>query len=122
MEHRKFRNLYEGSNRFIAAGLVASAGASICCLGPFALLATGVSGAWMSRLMMLEPYQPLLIALSLVAFVIAGSKLFLSPTLAFEESCCQENKADWKQVALFVSSFVVALLFVTSEHWIVRFA
>ena len=111
-----------GYNRLVASGLIASVTASICCLGPFVLLATGVSGAWMSNLMRLEPYQPFLIALSLIAFAIAGKKLFESATSVEDEACCEGNKIGWKQYTLYLSSFTLALIFVTSEYWILRLA
>ena len=42
--------------RYLFGGVLASVTASICCIGPFALLATGISGAWMSRVMVVEPF------------------------------------------------------------------
>ena len=63
---------------FIAGGIAASLTASICCIGPLVLLATGVSGAWMSNLMIFERYQALLIAATLLAFALAGRSLFFT--------------------------------------------
>ncbi len=111
-----------GYGRFIAGGVLASVSASICCLGPLVLLATGVSGAWMSKFMLLEPYQPILITLSLIAFAIAGKKLFGSATAVQDRDCCEGEKIGWKQYGLFLSSCTLALIFVTSEYWILRLA
>src|SRR5258708_12919576 len=39
-------------------GILAALGAASCCVVPFALFVQGVSGAWISNLTALEPYQP----------------------------------------------------------------
>lgn len=39
---------------------------SSCCILPLVLFSLGVTGAWMSNLTALEPYQPYFIALTLV--------------------------------------------------------
>jgi mercuric ion transport protein len=46
-------------------GALAGIGASLCCLGPLALISVGVSGAWISNLTLLEPYRWILAALAL---------------------------------------------------------
>jgi mercuric ion transport protein len=43
-----------------AGGILAALGASSCCVLPFALFTLGVSGAWISNLTALAPYQPIL--------------------------------------------------------------
>lgn len=57
------------------AGLAALL-ASSCCVLPLVLALLGISGAWISRLRVLEPYSPALIALSLGALALAGWRLF----------------------------------------------
>lgn len=59
----------------LAAGLAALL-ASTCCLGPLALVALGVSGAWISNLTVLEPYRPIFIGTALLALFLAGKKIF----------------------------------------------
>lgn len=49
----------------LAGGALAGLGASLCCLGPLALISAGVSGAWISNLTLLEPYRWILAALAL---------------------------------------------------------
>ena len=44
--------------------MIAGIGASVCCVGPFALLLAGVSGAWIGNLVALEPYRPLAIGIT----------------------------------------------------------
>ncbi|HFE44679.1 MAG TPA: mercury transporter MerT [Nannocystis exedens] len=50
--------------RTLAAAIGAAVAASICCLGPIVLIGFGASGAWMSRLSLLEPIRPLLILMT----------------------------------------------------------
>jgi mercuric ion transport protein len=42
----------------LLAGAAAAIGASACCAGPLLLVVLGVGGAWGSRLVALEVYQP----------------------------------------------------------------
>ena len=102
----------------IAGGIAASLTASICCLGPLALLATGVSGAWMSNLMFFERYQSILIAATLLAFALAGRSVFFANKVASENECCEEEGPGWKKASVFSASFCLALVFISSEYWI----
>ena len=60
----------------LLAGGVAALLASACCLGPLALIALGFSGAWISRLTVLEPYQPIFIGAAAVALFFAGKRIW----------------------------------------------
>jgi mercuric ion transport protein len=55
-------------------GILAALGAASCCVVPFALFVLGVSGAWISNLTALEPYQPVFAA---VAFGFLGYGFYL---------------------------------------------
>jgi mercuric ion transport protein len=55
-----------GRGALLTGGLAAIL-ASTCCLGPLVLITLGVSGAWISNLTLLEPYQPLFIGAAVVA-------------------------------------------------------
>jgi mercuric ion transport protein len=46
-------------------GLLGALAASSCCIAPLVLFALGVSGAWISNLTQLAPYQPYLIGAAL---------------------------------------------------------
>lgn len=107
-----------GSRQYIGAGMLASVTASICCIGPFALLATGMSGAWISRLMIVEPFQPLLIALTVLMFALAGRKLFYAAAEFEEGSSCTVQKSGWQQKSAYFLTASVALVLLTSEYWI----
>jgi mercuric ion transport protein len=54
-----------GQNLIVAGGLLAGLATASCCVIPFALFLLGISGAWISNLTALEPYQPIFAALAL---------------------------------------------------------
>lgn len=61
------------ASRWLAVGgILGALGAASCCVIPFALFLTGVSGAWIGNLTTVEPYQPIFAAASL-AFIGAGA-------------------------------------------------
>ena len=51
----------------LTSGILASIAATLCCVMPFVLLMLGISGVWISYLVALEPYQPIFVAIALVA-------------------------------------------------------
>jgi len=55
----------------LTSGILASTAATLCCVMPFFLLMLGISGAWISYLVALEPYQPIFVTVALVALVFA---------------------------------------------------
>lgn len=63
-------------HRNIVAGAIATLLASTCCLGPLVLLSLGFSGAWIGKLTVLEPYQPLFIGAALIALFFAGKRIW----------------------------------------------
>ena len=62
--------------RTLLAGGFAALLASTCCLGPLLLITLGFSGAWISRLTALQPYQPIFIGAAAVALFMAGKRIW----------------------------------------------
>lgn len=60
----------------VLAGAAAAVGASACCAGPLLLVILGVGGAWGSRLVALEPFQPYFVAMALLFFGFACYRLY----------------------------------------------
>ena len=108
--------------RYLFGGVLASVTASICCIGPFALLATGISGAWMSRVMVVEPFQPLLAGTTIILFALASRKIFFSKVADETGGNCLTVAVQRKQKIVYCVSGVLALVLLTSEYWIVVFA
>ena len=116
------RDATANTYRFTTAGVLAAFSASLCCLGPFALMATGISGAWMSRLMGVERYQPVLIVLSVSFFALAGWKLFSASERKNTAGSCPIPRAKRQQKLIFFLAGCLALILLTSEFWIVWLA
>ena len=107
-----------GSSQYLIGGVLVSLSASICCIGPFVLLATGISGAWMSRLMILQPYQPIFVLLTLALLGRAGWKIFRPVIRADVGDSCSVLRIGRRQKAAFVFTCTLATLLLTSEYWI----
>ena len=106
------------SNVPIVGGVVAAVGASLCCLGPFVLLSLGISGAWISNLMILEPYRPFFILGVLGLYGLAGWKVF-RPIKDCEPgtACAIPQVRHRRQVTFWITSALASVL-VTSIYWI----
>ena len=59
-----------------AAGLFGAVLASSCCIVPLILVALGVSGAWISNLVALEPYRPLFLAATFTLLVLGFLRVY----------------------------------------------
>lgn len=96
----------------ITAGVLAAIGASICCVGPLALLGLGISGAWIGTLTAFEPYRPALIGLTLVFLALAFRKLYLVPQACAAGTACAVPAVVRRQRAIFwlVSALLLALI------------
>jgi mercuric ion transport protein len=97
-------------NRWLAAGgLLGAVLASSCCIMPLLLLTLGVSGAWISHLTALAPYQPLFL-LAAFGFLGAGFwKVYRKPKVACEEGayCASPASDRVVKVALWIATILV---------------
>lgn len=85
----------------LLAGSAAAIGASACCVGPLALVLLGVSGAWGSRLVSLEPLQPVFIAAAMVFFGFAFRRLYQRPPECVPGQACEVPAARRRQRVVF---------------------
>jgi len=108
----------KGKRIYATGGLIGAVLASTCGLGPFVLLLLGVSGAWVSYLTALAPYQPFFLVASL-GFLAAGFwKVYGKTTGACQEgSSCAASQSDklvkvvlWAATLLIVAAFSVETL------------
>ncbi len=60
----------------LAAGGIAGVLASICCVGPLALVLAGIGGAWVSTLTIFEPYRLVFLAGAAVALAFAWRRVY----------------------------------------------
>lgn len=85
----------------LVGGVLASIGASACCVGPLLLLSLGIGGAWISNLTALEPYRPLFIALVLVFLGLAFRKLYFGQEDCDAEGNCIAGRTRHTQRLIF---------------------
>ena len=57
-------------------GILAGLGAASCCLVPFALFSLGITGAWISNITALAPYQPIFAAVAFGCIAYGGYHVY----------------------------------------------
>jgi mercuric ion transport protein len=92
-------------------GILAALGAASCCVVPFALFTLGISGAWISNLTALEPYQPIFAA---VTFGFLGYGFYLvyrKPKVACAEGsyCARPNSDRTARIGLWTATVLVII-------------
>jgi len=101
-----------GKVRLVAlGGIFAALGAASCCVIPFSLFMLGISGAWISNLTALEPYQPVFAA---IAFGLLGYGFYLvyrKPKVACVAGsyCAQPSSRRVVKIGLWTATVLVAI-------------
>jgi mercuric ion transport protein len=98
-----------GPQLLAAGGIVAALATASCCVVPFALFLLGISGAWISNLTALEPYQPIFAA---IAFGFLGCGFYLvyrEPRVACAEGsyCAYPASKRIAKIGLWAATIVV---------------
>ena len=93
----------------LAGGGVAAILASTCCVGPLVLVSIGLGGAWISRLRVLEPYQPIFIGIALVALFFAYRRIFRPAIDCKPGELCAvpANRLTYKNIFWVVATLVL---------------
>ncbi len=93
------------------AGLVGAVLAASCCIAPFTLVMIGISGAWISNLTALAPYQPLFLIATGGFLGTAYWKVYRKTDTACEEgSYCANPRSDRAiKIALWVATILVVI-------------
>lgn len=91
----------------LLAGAAAAIGASACCAGPLLLVVLGVGGAWGSRLVALEAYQPFFMAAAIGFFGYAFHRLYREPEACAPGEACAGSAVRRRQRVVF---WIVALV------------
>ncbi len=66
----------------LAGGAFAALIASVCCVGPLALVTLGLGGAWVSNLTALEPYRPIFVGVALAFMALGYRQIFMKARTA----------------------------------------
>ena len=98
-----------GGGALLAGGLAAIL-ASTCCLGPLVLITVGVSGAWISNLTVLEPYQPFFIGAAVIALLLAWRRIWRPAAACEPGQVCAVPQVKRTYKLLF--GFVVVLVII----------
>lgn len=109
----------QGGKALLAGGLAALF-ASACCLGPLVLILVGISGAWISHLTALEPYQPLFMGLSLAALFFAARSIWRPAAACEPGQVCAIPRINRIYKLLFgvvVLLLTTAMAFPPIAHW-----
>ena len=96
--------------RALVAGGVATLLASTCCLGPLVLITLGFSGAWISKLTVLESFQPIFIGAALLALYFAWRRIWRPAANCAPSEVCARPQVNRAYQLLFIG--VCALLLV----------
>lgn len=96
----------------LVAGILAGIGASVCCVGPLALLSLGIGGAWIGSLTAFEPYRPVFIGLTLLFLGLAFRELYLVPQTCAPGAPCADPQITRRQRLIFwvVAAFLLGLV------------
>lgn len=70
------------SKATLTGGLFTGLLASACCAGPLVLVMAGVSGAWISNLILLEPYRWIFAGMAFVFMALAWRRIYRAPAAA----------------------------------------
>jgi mercuric ion transport protein len=92
----------------VLAGAAAAIGASACCAGPLLLVVLGVGGAWGSRLVALEAYQPYFIVAALAFFGFAFYRLYRRQDACAPGEACAVPAVRRSQRVIFWTVAVIA--------------
>jgi mercuric ion transport protein len=104
----------------LVAGTLAAIGASVCCVGPLALLTLGIGGAWIANLTALEPLRPWFIGATLLFLGLAFRRLYLQPQVCEPGALCAEPIVLKRQRLIFWL-VALALLALLSVPWLAPF-
>lgn len=100
----------QNERKALFAGGLAAILASACCIGPLILLGLGVSGAWISNLTLLAPYQPIFIGLALVALAFAAKRIWRPATECLPGEVCAVPQVKKTYKILFVGTLILILI------------
>jgi mercuric ion transport protein len=103
---------------FAAGGIIAAIVASSCCVIPLALTLLGVSGAWMSNLRALAPYQPYFVAMTAVFIGFGFYRVYWKPRQVcyVGAACAQPLPNKLVKSGLWFGT-VLVLIALTFPYW-----
>ncbi|WP_223843937.1 MULTISPECIES: mercuric transporter MerT family protein [Rhizobium] len=94
-----------------AGGIIAALGASSCCVVPLALLALGISGAWIGNLTAFAPYQPLFVTAAIGCLAVGFLRVYFpqKASCANGTSCTHPRSSHLTKFSLWVAAVLVTV-------------
>lgn len=94
-----------------AGGILAALGAASCCVVPFALFMLGISGAWISNLTALEPYQPVFAVTAAACLGYGFYLVYREPKAACVEGsyCASPSSSRLTKIGLWTALVLVLI-------------
>ncbi len=102
----------EGAQGLLAvSGVVAALGASSCCVLPFLLFTLGISGAWISNLTALAPYQPLFVIAAVGLLAVGFVRVYRRPKAPCAEGsyCARPSSSRIAKIGLWTAAVLVTI-------------
>ena len=108
-----------GGKIFVAGGLLAALGASVCCVLPFMLFTLGVGGAWMSNISWLAPYEKLFVGAAVLLIAAGFWRVYRQPATCEVGECAPPSNRAAK-VGLWIAALLVsaAIAFPSVSDWL----
>src|ERR1700751_2241147 len=90
-------------------GILAALAAASCCVVPFGLFMAGISGAWISNLTALEPYQPIFAAATFGFLGYGFYLVYRKPKAACAEGtyCARPGSGRTAKIGLWTATALV---------------
>ncbi len=92
-------------------GILAALGTGACCVVPFALFTLGISGAWISNLTALYPYQPIFAAVTFGFLGYGFHLVYRTPKAACAEGsyCAKPSAGRIAKIGLWTATVLVVV-------------
>lgn len=96
----------------LLGGLAAGLAASLCCVGPLALVMLGLGGAWMANLTALEAYRPFFLGVGAAFLFLAYRKIFRAPICTSGSACATPHSARIHKLLFWIVAALILLAIV----------
>lgn len=97
-----------GGGTLAAVGILGALAASACCILPLVLFGAGISGAWISNLTALAPYQPIFVAFTLAVLGFRFWRVYGPQRACAEgEVCAKPIPTRFTKIALWLATALV---------------
>ncbi len=104
----------------IGGGLIAAISATSCCILPLVFFSVGISGAWISNLTALAPYQPVFAGLSLLLIGYGFYLLHIRRRRDCDDGTC-ENPVNSRGAYLLLFLSLVLVAAALAFPWFVKY-